>query len=104
MIVEGRITKTKKRMSLMEQPYIKDNNKTVETFIKETIAQIGENISVRRFERCVPGAVVPYCQRSVDARSTHTPFHHIRLRCVPVFSALEQQKLVPQGPPKLSIA
>ena len=52
MIVDGRIAKTKKRMSLMDQPYIKDNNKPVETFIKETIAQLGENISVRRFERC----------------------------------------------------
>lgn len=52
MIVEGRITKTKKRMSLMDQPYIKDNDKSVQTFIKETIAQLGENISVRRFDRC----------------------------------------------------
>ena len=51
MIVEGRIAKTKKKMSLLEQPYMKDNSKTVQTFIKETIAQLGENISVRRFER-----------------------------------------------------
>ena len=51
-IVEGRIAKTLKSMSLMEQPYIKDNNKTVELVIKETVAALGEKISVRRFERC----------------------------------------------------
>lgn len=49
--MEGRINKNKKKMSLMDQPYIKDNNKTVQTVVKETIAQLGENISVRRFER-----------------------------------------------------
>lgn len=52
MIVEGRIAKTKKKMSLMDQPYIKNNDKDVQTFVKETIAQLGENIQVRRFERC----------------------------------------------------
>ena len=51
MIVEGRISKTKKKMSLMDQPYIKNNEKDVQTFVKETIAQLGENIQVRRFER-----------------------------------------------------
>lgn len=35
----------------MDQPYIKNNEKDVQTFVKETIAQLGENIQVRRFER-----------------------------------------------------
>ena len=51
MVVEGRIAKSKKRMSLMDQPYIKDNAKDVQQVVKETIAQLGENIKVRRFER-----------------------------------------------------
>lgn len=51
--MDGRIAKTKKRMSLMDQPYIKNNEKDVQTFVKETIAQLGENIQVRRFERYV---------------------------------------------------
>lgn len=37
--------------SLMTQPYIDNQDITVEEFVKETIAQIGENIQVRRFAR-----------------------------------------------------
>lgn len=37
--------------SLMTQPYIHNQDITVEQFVKETIAQIGENIQVRRFTR-----------------------------------------------------
>jgi elongation factor Ts len=35
--------------SLLAQPYIEDKNVTVDQFIKQTIAQLGENIQVRRF-------------------------------------------------------
>ncbi|HEY9690765.1 MAG TPA: translation elongation factor Ts [Oculatellaceae cyanobacterium] len=54
-IVQGRIEKRLKEMSLMDQPYIKDQNITVEELIKQTIAQLGENIQVRRFVRFVLG-------------------------------------------------
>ncbi|WP_017319246.1 translation elongation factor Ts [Mastigocladopsis repens] len=37
--------------SLMAQPYIEDESLTVEAFIKQTIAQLGENIQVRRFAK-----------------------------------------------------
>ncbi|MTI82226.1 MAG: translation elongation factor Ts [Firmicutes bacterium] len=50
-MVEGRIDKYYKEICLLEQPYIKDPDKTVEQLVKETIAKIGENISVRRFTR-----------------------------------------------------
>jgi elongation factor Ts len=36
---------------LLLQPYIKDPTKTVKDVIIETIAKVGENISVRRFTR-----------------------------------------------------
>ena len=36
---------------LMNQPYILDDSKTVEQFIKEAIAKTGENITVRQFKR-----------------------------------------------------
>jgi elongation factor Ts len=39
--------------SLMAQPYIDDRNITVEEAVKQTVAQLGENIQVRRFERYV---------------------------------------------------
>lgn len=50
-IVEGRIDKFYAQICLLEQPFIKDMNKTVEELLKETIGKIGENIQVRRFSR-----------------------------------------------------
>lgn len=54
-IVEGRIQKRLKELSLMDQPFIRDQNTTVEELVKESIAQLGENIQVRRFARFVLG-------------------------------------------------
>ncbi|MDI9515217.1 MAG: translation elongation factor Ts [Clostridiaceae bacterium] len=50
-MVNGRIEKYYNDICLMEQPFIKDSDKTVEEVLKERIALIGENISVRRFAR-----------------------------------------------------
>ncbi len=50
-IAEGKLEKFFKEVCLLEQPYIKDDKKTVEELIKEYIAKIGENIQVRRFTR-----------------------------------------------------
>lgn len=50
-MVEGRIEKFYKEIVLLEQPFIKDPDKTIETLLKEKIAKIGENISIRRFAR-----------------------------------------------------
>jgi len=50
-MVEGRIAKLLKEKALLEQPFIKDGDKTVDTYIKEKIATIGEKISIRRFTR-----------------------------------------------------
>jgi elongation factor Ts len=54
-IVQGRIDKRLKELSLMDQPYIRDQNKTVQELVKETVSQLGENIQVRRFIRFVLG-------------------------------------------------
>lgn len=37
--------------SLLKQEYIKDNSKTIGALIKESIAKLGENIVVKRFQR-----------------------------------------------------
>lgn len=37
--------------ALMDQPYIKDQAKTVRSFVEEYVARLGENIVVRRFAR-----------------------------------------------------
>ncbi|WP_279324886.1 translation elongation factor Ts [Clostridium sp. 'deep sea'] len=50
-IVEGRINKFFKSVCLLEQPFIKDDEKTVEQLLKESIATTGENIKIRRFVR-----------------------------------------------------
>lgn len=54
-IVAGRIEKFYKEVCLMEQVYIKDNDMTVEKYLTEKVAKIGENISIRRFARFVVG-------------------------------------------------
>lgn len=54
-IVQGRIDKRLKDLSLLDQPYIRDQNITVEELIKQTISTIGENIQIRRFVRFVLG-------------------------------------------------
>lgn len=54
-IVEGRIDKFFKEICLLEQPFVKNPDKTVEELLKEIIAHIGENISIRRFSRYVVG-------------------------------------------------
>ena len=54
-IVEGRIDKRLKELSLMEQPYIKDQSITVADLIKQSVASLGENIQIRRFVRFVMG-------------------------------------------------
>ena len=50
-IVEGRISKILKTQSLLDQPYIRDNSKTIDELIKETISKVGENIKISRFTR-----------------------------------------------------
>lgn len=50
-ITLGRLDKFFKEVCLLEQPFVKDPDRTVEDVIKSAIAKIGENISVRRFVR-----------------------------------------------------
>lgn len=54
-IVQGRIEKRLKEMCLLDQPYIRDQNITVEELVKQHVAQLGENIQVRRFVRFILG-------------------------------------------------
>lgn len=50
-IIAGSIEKFYKDNCLLEQEFVKDDSKTIEVYTKETIADIGENISIRRFAR-----------------------------------------------------
>lgn len=50
-MVEGRLDKYFQEVCLVDQPFVKDPDMTVEQLVKEKIAKIGENISIRRFSR-----------------------------------------------------
>ena len=54
-IVEGQISKFYGEICLLEQTFVKDTDKTIQTYLNETISTIGENISIRRFARYVLG-------------------------------------------------
>jgi elongation factor Ts len=50
-IVEGRLEKFYQQVCLMEQPFVKDEERTIQDLITDAIARIGENIVLRRFVR-----------------------------------------------------
>ena len=54
-IVEGRISKYYTDTCLLQQPYIRDSDQTIEDLVKDAIAQLGENIVVKRFVLYVLG-------------------------------------------------
>ena len=50
-IIEGKMEKYYSEFVLLEQPFVKDQDKTVGQLIAEKVGKIGENIQVRRFAR-----------------------------------------------------
>lgn len=50
-IVDGKIEKYYAEIVLMEQPFVKDNDKTIGDYVKEMIGSLGENIVIKRFVR-----------------------------------------------------
>jgi len=50
-IIEGKLKKYKEEISLLSQPWIKDQDKKIEDVINEYIAKLGENIVIKRFAK-----------------------------------------------------
>lgn len=50
-VITGRVEKRLKEITLLDQPYIRDQAMTVNELIGRSIAALGENIQVRRFAR-----------------------------------------------------
>jgi len=50
-IVEGKMNKWFSEIVLLEQPFIKDDSKTVDDFLKEKISSLGENMQIKRISR-----------------------------------------------------
>ena len=55
-MVEGKIRKFYEETVLLEQAYVKDPGKTVQDYLNELTAKIGEKIIIRRFARFQLGA------------------------------------------------
>ncbi len=55
-IVDGRIEKYLKENCLMEQPFVKNPDLTIQDLLNELVAKMGENISIRQFARFQVGA------------------------------------------------
>jgi len=54
-IVEGKLEKIFSDLCLLEQSFIKDDSKTISDVVKGKIAELGENIVIRRFVRYATG-------------------------------------------------
>lgn len=57
-IVEGKIEKVYSTLCLLEQAYIKNPDQSITDFVKSKIAELGENIQIRRFVRYAVGEEV----------------------------------------------
>ncbi|MGE4263949.1 MAG: translation elongation factor Ts [Desulfovibrio sp.] len=54
-IVEGRLKKYYSEVCLLDQPFIKEDKKTIRDLLNELISVLGENMQIGRFERMVLG-------------------------------------------------
>jgi elongation factor Ts len=50
-IAQGKLDKFYKTVCLVEQSFIKDESKSIQDIVTDTIAKLGENIKIRRFSR-----------------------------------------------------
>jgi elongation factor Ts len=54
-VAEGRMNKFYEDIVLMEQKYFRDDSKTIDGFLREVVAEIGESIQIARFSRFALG-------------------------------------------------
>ena len=55
-IVEGKLEKYYSQVCLLEQPFVKDNARTIKDVLTEKVGKLGENMQIRRFVRFQLGA------------------------------------------------
>jgi elongation factor Ts len=66
-IATGKVEKFYKEFCLLEQPFVKDDKKSIHEVVTEAVAKIGENIQVRRFARFVLGEGLEKKQENLAA-------------------------------------
>jgi elongation factor Ts len=54
-IVDGKLDKWLSEICLLEQPFVKDPDVTIQSLLTDSVAALGENIRVNRFERLAIG-------------------------------------------------
>lgn len=54
-IIDGKMESFYKEVCLINQPFVKDNDQTIEDLLKKAIAKLGENIKINRFARFAIG-------------------------------------------------
>jgi elongation factor Ts len=54
-MVEGRLKKFRKENALLEQPFVKDPDMTIDELVQSKIASLGENMRIKRFARFAVG-------------------------------------------------
>jgi elongation factor Ts len=54
-IIQGRIEKYYQEVCLLDQAYIRDQDKTISDVLNETISKLGENLIIKRFQRFTLG-------------------------------------------------
>jgi len=54
-IIDGKMESFYKEVCLINQPFVKDNDQTIEDLLKSAITKLGENIKISRFARFAIG-------------------------------------------------
>ncbi len=54
-IIQGRIEKYYQEVCLLDQAYIRDQDKTISDVLNETVGRLGENLIIKRFQRFALG-------------------------------------------------
>ncbi len=54
-IIDGKMESFYKEVCLINQPFVKDNDQTIEDLLKNAITKLGENIKISRFARFAIG-------------------------------------------------
>ncbi|HUC86911.1 MAG TPA: elongation factor Ts, partial [Candidatus Saccharimonadales bacterium] len=55
-IVDGKLAKYYESVCLLKQPFVKDPDKSIEQYLTEVAAKVGEKIEISRFNRLEMGA------------------------------------------------
>ena len=68
-IVEGQVERFYKDVCLLDQPFIKESDRTVADVVREAVVRLGENVTVRRFTRFQLGETLDVSADNKESRT-----------------------------------